>query len=102
MQYLALFVFPDFKDDRIQPVTHSTDGQKLFRDAGSLIEPVRPREQLTSLFKPYTSPGIRSEAPTLSKIEAKAHLIYLLYHSARESGNVQTGVGHRSGEGSDS
>jgi len=42
MQNIAFFVFPDFKDYGIQPVAHPADGQKLFRNVGSLIEPVRP------------------------------------------------------------
>lgn len=72
MQNLALLVLPDFKDDGIQPVTHPPDSQKLLRNLGS---PIRLREQLTRLFKPYAAPGIRSEAPALPKVEAKAHLI---------------------------
>jgi hypothetical protein len=75
MQNLALFVFPDFKDDRIQPVTHLANGQKLLWNVGSPIEPIRLREQLPRLLEPYATPGIRPEAPALSRIEAKAHLI---------------------------
>src|ERR1017187_3360977 len=75
VQNLTHFVFPDFKDDRIQPVTHPTDCQKLLRNVGSPIEPIRPREQLPSLLEPNSTPGIRLEPPALSRIEAKAHLI---------------------------
>ena len=75
MQNFALFVLADFKNDRIQPVTHPADGQKLLWNVGSLIEPIRPSEQLTRLFKPYATPGIRPETLALSKIEAEAHLI---------------------------
>ena len=57
MQNLALFVFPDFEDHRIQPVTHPADGQKLFRNAGSPIEPIGLGEQLPRFFKPYAAPG---------------------------------------------
>jgi hypothetical protein len=32
MQEFAVFVFPDFEDDRVQPVTHPTDCQKLLRN----------------------------------------------------------------------
>jgi hypothetical protein len=38
---LAFLVFSDFKNDRIQPVTHPADGQKLLRNVGSPIEPIR-------------------------------------------------------------
>jgi len=75
VQDLALFVLPDFKDDRTQPATHPTDGQKLFRNIGSPIEPIRPGEQFLRLFKPYSTSGIRSEALALPEIEAKAHPI---------------------------
>jgi hypothetical protein len=43
---------PDFKDYGIQPVTHPADGQKLRRNVGSPIDPIRLGEQLTHLFKP--------------------------------------------------
>jgi hypothetical protein len=75
VQNLAHFVFPDFKDDRIQPVTHPTDSQKLLRNVGPLIEPIRLGEQLACLLEPNSAPGIRPEPPALSGIEAKAHLI---------------------------
>jgi len=42
MQNFDLFVFPDFKDDRIQPVAHPADGQELFRNVGPSIEKIRP------------------------------------------------------------
>src|ERR1039458_9297743 len=46
VQNLALFVFPDFEDHRIQPVTHPADGQKLFRNVGSPFPiSVRSRRQ---------------------------------------------------------
>ena len=73
MQNLALLAFPDFKDHGIQPVTHPADGQKLFRNVGSPVEPIGLGEQLPRLFKPYAAPGIRPEAPALSGIERKAH-----------------------------
>jgi hypothetical protein len=41
VQNLAFFVLADFKNDRIQPITHPADGQKLLRNVGSLIEPIR-------------------------------------------------------------
>jgi len=75
MQNLAVFVIPDLKDDRIQSITHPPDCQKLFRNVGSPIKPIWPREQFTRFFKPYAAPGIRSEAPALSRVEAKAHPI---------------------------
>jgi len=75
MQNLALFVFPDFKDDRIQPVTHPADGQILLWNVGSPIEPIRPREQFPRLLETDAAPGIRSEASAFAWIEAKAHLI---------------------------
>jgi hypothetical protein len=46
MQNLALFVFSDFRNDRIKPTAHPANGHILFRDVGSLIEPIRPGEQL--------------------------------------------------------
>jgi len=75
MQNLALPVFPDFEDDRIQPVTHPSDGQKLLRNVGSPIEPIRLAEQLSRLLEPDATPGIRPEAAALSRIETEAHLI---------------------------
>jgi hypothetical protein len=41
VQNLAFFVSPDFKNDRIQPVTDPADGQKLLGDIRSPIEPIR-------------------------------------------------------------
>jgi hypothetical protein len=75
MQNLAPFVFSDFKNDRIKPVSHSANGHELFWSVGSLIEPIRPGEPLPRLLEPYPTPGIRPEAPALSGIEAEAHLI---------------------------
>ena len=75
MQNLALFVFPDFEDRRIQPVTYSADGRKLFRNVGSPIKPIGLAEQLPRFFKPYAAPGIGPQAPALPKIEAEAHMI---------------------------
>ena len=65
MQNLALLVFPDFKDDGIQSVTHPADGQELLRHVRSLIEPIRPGEYLLRLFEAYAVPGIRPEALAL-------------------------------------
>ena len=75
MQNFAFSVLSDFNNHRIQPVAHPADGPELFRNVGSLIEPIGPREQLTCLFKPYATLGIRPEALAFSKIEAEAHLI---------------------------
>src|ERR1022692_2981016 len=75
VQNLALFVFPDFKDDRIQPVTHPAYGQKLLGDVGPPIKPIRLGKQLLRLLETYATLGICPEAPALSRIEAKAHLI---------------------------
>ena len=75
MQDLALFAFPDFEDDRIQPITHPANSQKLLWNVKSPIEPIRAGEQLPRLLEPYAALGIRLEAPALSRIEAKAHLI---------------------------
>jgi hypothetical protein len=41
MQDLALFIFPDFKNDGVQAAAHPANGQKLFRNVAPLIEPVR-------------------------------------------------------------
>src|ERR1022692_4456060 len=57
MQDLALLVAPDFKDDGIEPITHPTDGQKLLRNVGSPIEPIRLGEQLPHLLESYAAPG---------------------------------------------
>jgi hypothetical protein len=57
VQNLALFVLPDFKNDRIQPVTHPADGQKLLRNVGSLIEPIGLGEQLPRLLDPMPRLG---------------------------------------------
>ena len=59
MQNLAICVFPDFEDDRIEPVSHPADGQKLLWNIGSLIEPIRPGEQLPRLLEAYATPGRR-------------------------------------------
>src|ERR1035438_6075327 len=75
MQDLALFVFPGFEYDRVQPIAHPANGQKLLRNVGSPIEPIRLGEQIPRLLEPNATPGIRPEAPALSRIEAKAHLI---------------------------
>ena len=70
MQNLAFFVFPDFKNDRIQPVAHPADGQELFWNIGPSIKPIGPSEQLTCLFEADAAPEICPETPALSKIEA--------------------------------
>lgn len=74
-QNFALVVFPDFENDRIQPITNPTDGQELFGNIGPLIEPIRLGEQFPRLFEPYASAGICPEASALSRVEAKAHSI---------------------------
>jgi len=75
VQNLALFVFADFKDDRIQPITHPADGQILLWNVGSPIEPIRPGEQLPRLLEPDATPGFAPRRRLLRGIEAKAHLI---------------------------
>ena len=75
MQDIALLVAPDFKDDGIEPVTHPTDGQKLLRNVGSLIEPIRLGEQTPACPRILCRAWVRPETPALSRIEAKAHLI---------------------------
>jgi hypothetical protein len=75
VQNLTFLVFPDFKDDREQPVAYPTDSQILLRNVGPSIEPIRPGEQLPRLLEPNTAPGIRPEALALSRIETEAHLI---------------------------
>src|SRR5579863_395787 len=75
VQDLALFVFSEFKNDRIKPVTHPTDGQELFWNVGPLIEPIRLGEQLLRLFEPDASARIRPEATALSRVKAKTHLM---------------------------
>jgi hypothetical protein len=56
MQDLALFVFSDFKDHRLQTVANPANRQKLLWYVGWLIEPIELREQLTRLLEPYPSP----------------------------------------------
>jgi hypothetical protein len=73
VQNLALFVFPDFKDYRIQPTAHPSDGQKLLGNVGPAIKPIGPGKQLARLLETYTAPGICPEAFTLPRIEAEAH-----------------------------
>jgi hypothetical protein len=73
VQNLALFVFPDSEDHGIQAVAHPSDGQKLFRNVGSPIQPIGLGEQLPRSFKPYAAPRIRPKPPALSGIERKAH-----------------------------
>jgi hypothetical protein len=75
VQDLALFVFPDFEYDGIQPVAYPADSQKLLWNVGSPIQPVGPGEQLPCFFEPNATLGIRPKAPALSRIEAEAHLI---------------------------
>ena len=58
MQDLAVFVFPDFEDDRVQPVTHPTDCRKLLRNVRSPIEPIGLGEQLLRLLKTDTATRI--------------------------------------------
>ena len=75
MEKFTLFVLPDLKNDRIQEVTHATDGHILLRNIRPLIEPIRSREQLLRLFETDAAPWIRSETLAFSRIEAKPHLI---------------------------
>jgi hypothetical protein len=75
MQNLALLVFPDLKDDGIQPVTHPPDGEKLLWNVGPSIKPIRLREQLARLLKSDPAPGIRPETLAFPRIKAEAHLI---------------------------
>jgi hypothetical protein len=56
-------------------ITHPANGQKLLRNVGSPIEPIRLGEQLPRLLEPDSAPGIRPEATALARIEAEAHLI---------------------------
>src|ERR1035437_10140295 len=67
VQNLALFVLPDFKNDRIQPAPPPPDGQKLLGNAESRMEPIGLGEQLPRLLEPNATPGIRPEALALSR-----------------------------------
>jgi len=75
VQYLALFVFSDFKDYRIQAVAHPVDGHILLRNVGSPVQPIGLGKQFPRFLEPNATLGIRFEAPALADIEAKAHLI---------------------------
>jgi len=75
VHYLALLVFSDFKDYRIQPVTYPADGHILLRNVGSPVQPIGLGKQFPRFLEPNATLGIRSEAPALADIEAKAHLI---------------------------
>jgi hypothetical protein len=68
VQDLALLVFPELEDDRIQSIADPADSQILFRNVGSLVEPVRPAEQLLHFFESDASLRIRPEALALSRI----------------------------------
>jgi hypothetical protein len=70
MQNLALCVFPDFKDDRVQPVMHPAYSQELLRSVAPSIKPVWPGEQLSRLLETYAAPWICSEAIALPRIES--------------------------------
>jgi hypothetical protein len=75
MQDFAIIVFPDFKDDRIQPLIHPPDCHILLRNIGPPVEPVRPGKQLPGFFKPYATTRIGFQTPALSKVEWKADLM---------------------------
>jgi hypothetical protein len=70
MKHLALVVFPDFKDQGIQPVVHPANGQELLWNIGPAIKPVRLRKQLARFLETYATARIRSKATPLSRIEA--------------------------------
>jgi hypothetical protein len=57
VQNLALFVFPDFEDHRIQPATHPADGQKLFRNVGSPTQPIGLANNSRASSKPMPRRG---------------------------------------------
>jgi hypothetical protein len=71
MKDLAFLVFPHFEDDRINPVPNPPYSQKLLRNIGSPIEPIRPFEQFLRLFKSNTALWILPEPATLPGIEVK-------------------------------
>jgi hypothetical protein len=57
VQDLAIFVFTDFKDYRIQAVSYQADGHILLANVRPLIEPIRPGEQLPHLLDPMPRRG---------------------------------------------
>jgi hypothetical protein len=44
MQNLTLLVLTELKDDRVQLAADPANSQMLFRNIGSLVEPIRLRE----------------------------------------------------------
>jgi hypothetical protein len=68
MQNLTLFVLME-----LQPATHPANGQMLFRNIGSLVEPIRLQEQFLRFLESDATFGTRSETLTLSRIETETH-----------------------------
>ena len=83
MQNLTLLVLTELKDDRVQPVTDPANGHLLFRNIGSLVEPIRPQEQILHFLEPDAALGICSETLTLSRIETKRMKGYDCYTTLR-------------------
>jgi len=52
MQNLALFVFTELDNDGVQQVTYPANRSMLFRNLGSLIEPISLSEQLLRFLEP--------------------------------------------------
>ncbi len=79
MQNLTLIVFPGFEHDGKKPFSHPANGQILFRDIRTAVEPVRAGEQLPRFFKPDGALRVRPQPGALACIEAEAYSVLLLY-----------------------
>jgi hypothetical protein len=75
MQDFALLVLSEFENDGIQAITHSADGQILFRDIGPLIQPIGLGKQFLCLLESYAALWICPKALALSRIKAENALI---------------------------
>src|SRR5664280_2493077 len=70
---LSLCVFAHFEDDRVNPISHPTNGTLLFRKVQPLIQVIRVRGTFQHFFEADSTPGIRLRPLALPLIEVESH-----------------------------
>jgi hypothetical protein len=72
---LSFRIFPNLKNDRIQPATHPTDGAMLGGKVGALVAVIRMIENLLYLLEADSALRISPKPFALTFVEMESHKV---------------------------
>jgi len=73
MVVFALRVFPDLKDDGIQPLTDPADRPVLMSEIGTAVHVMGMCKHLLHFLESNSTPGICPQLLALAKIKVESH-----------------------------